>query len=162
MTELNNIFSEAKKASFQLSTASTAQKNDILSAVAKAITEDMKTILSGYSEKNGNMVGLIIANNDEMALGAIAALNEAGYNKEGARTIPVFGIDATDAAKEKINIGAMTGTIKQDAEGMANTITTIARNFINGADRFMGIDKENAVGSWRVNIPYSPYTKEEK
>ncbi|MBR5241814.1 MAG: substrate-binding domain-containing protein, partial [Clostridia bacterium] len=30
----------------------------------------MKTILSAYSERSGNMVELIIANNDEMALGA--------------------------------------------------------------------------------------------
>ena len=45
MNNLDTIFAEAKKASFELSTASTKQKNDILSAVAKAISEDMKTIL---------------------------------------------------------------------------------------------------------------------
>ena len=46
MNNLDNIFTEAKKASFSLSTASTKQKNDILSAVAKAISKDMETILS--------------------------------------------------------------------------------------------------------------------
>lgn len=121
----------------------------------------MKTILSAYSEAGKNMVELVIANNDEMALGAIAALNEAGYNKEGGKVIPVFGIDATDAAKNKINSGAMTGTIKQDAEGMAEAIVKIANNFIGEMDAFDGIDEENVLGGWRVNIPYSAYTAED-
>ncbi len=118
----------------------------------------MKTILSAYSEAGKNMVELIIANNDEMALGAISALNEAGYNKEGGKVIPVFGIDATDAAKNKIDSGAMTGTIKQDGKGMAEAIVKIANNFIGEMDMLDGIPKENLVGKWRVNIPYSAYT----
>ena len=118
----------------------------------------MKTILSAYSEKSGNMVELVIANNDEMALGALAALNEAGYNKAGVRTIPVFGVDATEAAKAKIDAGAMTGTIKQDAMGMATAIGTLITNIEGGKDAFMGIDKENIIGDWRINIPYAPYT----
>ena len=81
--------------------------------------EHMQTLLSKYSEDNGNMVELVIANNDDMALGAISALQAAGYNKEGGKYIPVFGVDATDAAKEKIADKSMTGTIKQDAVGMA-------------------------------------------
>ena len=122
----------------------------------------MKTILSAYSEKTGNMVELVIANNDEMALGAISALNEAGYNKPGVRTIPVFGVDATEAAKAKLNAGAMTGTIKQDAEGMATTIGTLITNLEVGSDAFMGIEKENIIGDWRINIPYAAYTGENK
>ena len=121
----------------------------------------MKTILSAYSEASKNMVELVIANNDEMALGAIAALNEAGYNKEGGKIIPVFGIDATDAAKNQIKNGSMTGTIKQDAEGMAEAIVRIANNFIGEMDIFDGIDEENRVGGRRVNIPYSAYTADD-
>ena len=120
----------------------------------------MKTILSAYSEQNKNMVELIISNNDEMALGAIAALNEAGYNKPGTKSIPVFGVDATEAAKVKINEGAMAGTIKQDASEMASVISSIANNMLQGNDYFNGIDKNNIIGDWRVNIPYSVYTKE--
>lgn len=120
----------------------------------------MKTILSAYSEGGGNMVELVIANNDEMALGAIAALNEAGYNKTGGRTIPVFGIDATEAARARIDSGAMAGTIKQDGVGMSETIVKIARNLIDGRVALEGIDSESTVGDWRVNIPYSAYTKE--
>ena len=120
----------------------------------------MQTILAQYSEANGNMVELVIANNDDMALGAIAALQAAGYNNGTGKTIPVFGVDATDAAKEKIADGSMTGTIKQDAEGMANAISTITQNLASGKATFEGIDSANVVGTWRVNIPYSSYTGE--
>ena len=127
---------------------------------SQAATEYMQTILSQYSEANNNMVELVIANNDDMALGAISALQNAGYNKEGATYIPVFGVDATDAAKEKISDGSMTGTIKQDADGMATTIATVAQNFQGGKDKFDTVDTANVVGTWRVNIPYATYTGE--
>ncbi len=118
----------------------------------------MQTILSKYSEDTNNMVELVIANHDDMALGAIAALQAAGYNVEGGKYIPVFGVDATAAAQEKIADGSMTGTIKQDAVGMAQAVVDIAGNLAAGADKFEGIEPANVVGTWRVNIPYSPFT----
>ena len=70
MSNLDNIFEGAKKASFELSTASTNQKNDILSAVAKAIDEDMKTILSANEEdiKNARANGMSEAMIDRLSL----------------------------------------------------------------------------------------------
>ncbi len=130
---------------------------------AAAANNYMQTILSQYSEANNNMVELVIANNDEMAIGAVTALQNAGYNLEdGSSTvIPVFGVDATDAAKEAINKGTMTGTIKQDADGMAGTIAQITENYMTGAETFTDVTEENVVGTWRVNIPYGTYTGEE-
>ncbi len=127
-----------------------------------AANNHMKTVLSAYSEKNGNMVELVIANSDEMALGALSALNEIGYNKGDGRTIPIFGVDATEAAKAKIKSGAMTGTVKQDAEGMARAIATIAKNFIDGKGKFEGLSDAELIGEWRVNIPYAPYEGDDK
>ncbi len=125
-----------------------------------AATDYMSTILAKYSEANKNMVELVIANNDEMALGAISALQAAGYNKGSGKTIPVFGVDATDAARSAIKSGSMVGSIKQDADGMANVITTITKNFLDSKDTFNGINADDTVGTWRVNIPYSTYTGE--
>ncbi len=121
----------------------------------------MKTILSGYSESGKNMIELVIANNDEMALGALSALNEAGYNATGKRTIPVFGVDATEAARAKIKSGAMAGTVKQDAKGMAKAIVAVAGNYELGHDAMTGIDSELIASEFRINIPYSVYTGEE-
>lgn len=124
-------------------------------------TNYMSTILAQFSESNNNMVELVIANNDEMALGAVSALQAAGYNKQGGKTIPVFGVDATDAAKTAIKDGRMMGTIKQDGEGMAKVINTLCQNFKEGKPIFEGVATETVVENWRVNIPYSAYTGEE-
>ena len=120
----------------------------------------MKTILTGYSEAGRNMVELVISNNDEMALGAIAALSENGYNTGTGKSIPVFGVDATEAAKAQIKAGTMAGTVKQDGAGMAKAISTVAQNFISGKNPMEGIEKELLVGEKRINIPYSVYTGE--
>ncbi len=126
-----------------------------------AATNYMSTILAKYSVANGNMVELVIANNDEMALGAIAALQSAGFNDgTGDNNIPVFGVDATSAARSAISEGTMVGTIKQDAENMALAIERVTVNLIEGRDAFSGIDTTSVVGSWRINIPYSPYIGE--
>lgn len=122
-----------------------------------AATNYMGTILAQFSESSNSMVELIIANNDEMALGAISALQAAGYNTSGKTVIPVFGVDATPAAQSAIQNGSMVGTIKQDGDGMASALITITNNLINGSSMLEGIDSENAVGTWRVNIPYAAY-----
>ncbi len=128
---------------------------------AQAATDYMNTILGEYSEANGNMVEMVIANNDNMAEGAISALQTAGYNTEGGKIIPVFGVDAMDSAKEKINAGIMTGTIAQDAAGMANSLVTLMQNFANDGDLMsdtgdMIVDE----GVAKVRVPYAIYTGE--
>lgn len=127
-----------------------------------AANNAMKTILSGYSEAGGRMVELVIANNDEMALGAISALAESGYNKAGGRVIPVFGVDATAAAVAKIGEGFMTGTVKQDGEGMARTIARAAELGLDGKSMLDAANKDEIVGDYRINIPYSEYTGDER
>ena len=81
---------------------------------AQAALDYMNTNLSQYNEANGNMIELVICNNDNMAEGVISALNAAGYNNgEGTTTIPVFGVDATDSAQQLIKDGKMTGTVSR-------------------------------------------------
>lgn len=158
--DCNKILTDAGKSKIEFYDASNSNKylvDQDGNWSASAATNYMGTLLAQYSEANGNMVELIIANNDEMALGAISSLQQAGYNKEGGKYIPVFGIDATDAAKSKIADGSMTGTIKQDADGMADAIVEIAENFATGKDIFEDIPDANIVDGWRVNVPYEEY-----
>ncbi len=124
----------------------------------------MDTILAEYSEANGNMIELVIANNDDMAMGAISSLQTAGYNlgDGSSTTIPVFGVDAIDSAKQAIDEGKMTGTVMQDAEGMASTITALVGNIQNGGALMDGID--DAAGYIvdtdvaKIRVPYGLYT----
>ncbi len=100
-----------------------------------AANEFMSTNLAEYNEGNKNMIELVIANNDDMALGAISALQSAGYNMgDGTSTkIPVFGVDATQVAQDAIAADQMTGTVKQDAEGMATAITGVVQGIAGGS-----------------------------
>lgn len=119
----------------------------------------MDTALTTYSLSDGD-IEMIIANNDDQALGAIEAMNEFGYNSgDPAKTIPVFGVDATSVARESIQAGNMSGTIEQDADGMAQGIMHFARNvaegreLMDGAENF-NIDEDVA----KVRIPYAIFT----
>ena len=125
--------------------------------------EYMSTILAQYNPAQGNMVELIIANNDDMALGAVNALTNIGYNTgvEGDPVIPVFGVDATDAAKELIAAGRMTGTIKQDNVGMADAVAVITANLVAGRDKFENLNPSyGIIDNWMVTIPYAKYMGE--
>ena len=95
----------------------------------------MSTNLAEYSEANGNMIEVIIANNDDMALGAIEALGNAGYNLgDGSSTkIPVFGVDATQNARDAIAADKMTGTVLQSNVGYAIAIRGAVQAVIDGS-----------------------------
>ena len=130
---------------------------------AQAANEYMTTILSSHSTASKNMVELIICNNDGMAEGAISALNSAGYNTgmEGSTAIPVFGVDATSAAKELIKDKKMTGTIKQDGGAMAKAIEKSVENALNSKPLFDGMtDYSVDSGVSKLRIPYAVYLGE--
>lgn len=130
---------------------------------AAAANNYMVTNLSQYNEESNNMIELIICNNDGMAEGAVSALNDKGYNLgDGGKTIPVFGVDATDAAKQLISEGKMTGTIKQDAEGMAAQICDMAENVAAGKSLMDGVAADRIAETLanKVYIPYAMYQGE--
>ena len=74
----------------------------------------------------------------------------------------MFGVDATEDAQALINQGLMTGSIKQDAEGMANTIATLVGN-INAGEELMANTDQFIVdeGVAKIRVPYAMYTGEE-
>ena len=126
---------------------------------AQAANDYMVSLLGSYNEDNGNMVEVIICNNDGMAEGAISALQNVGYNNgEGTTIIPVFGVDATDSAKALIKAGNMTGSIKQDAVGMATTIMTLVQNVKDGAELMANTDSFTVDADVaKIRVPYAMY-----
>ena len=101
-------------------------------------------------------VELVIANNDSMALGAIAALAEIGFNtgESGSGYIPVIGVDATVQALEAIRKGVMSGTVKQDGKLMGETIATFALNAAVGNDFREGTALEWDESGMAIRLPY--------
>ena len=127
---------------------------------AAAANEYMNTALTSFSESKGNMIELVICNNDGMAEGAISALNSSGYNTgaEKSRQIPVFGVDATAAAVDLIKKGRMSGTIKQDSAGLAEAVAKIAANSLGDKGMKDGLNGYNIDKDvFKVRIPYSKY-----
>lgn len=126
---------------------------------ASAAKNLMDTALTTYSLSNGD-IELIVANNDDQALGAIEAINEQGYNKgDESKVIPVFGVDATSVAQEAILAGNMVGTIRQDAAGMAEGILHFADNIATGNELMAGVEAYNRDDdSPKIRIPYAIFT----
>ena len=134
---------------------------------AAAATDYMETNFVTYNEANGNMIELVICNNDGMAEGVVSSLQGKGYNKDGGHVVPVFGVDATENAKTLIAEGAMTGTVKQDAEGMALAICETVQAISAGktvGDALASVqDVRFSIASdcaSKLYVAYAPYTGE--
>lgn len=95
---------------------------------------------------SGAKFDAVVCNNDEMALGCIEAMKNAGLDP---KEIPVVGIDATPEALNSMNDGELAFTVFQNpvgqGAGSARALTLIA----NGAD----VDTV-------VDIPFEPVTQE--
>lgn len=126
--------------------------------VANWDNEKANQAVEAWMAKDGDKIEFIIANNDGMASGAISALQNAGYNKGDAdKYIPVFGVDATDEAKSLIEKKEMTGTVKQDGEGMAKAVFALAVNAANDKDFIDATDYTYDESGISVRIPYQAY-----
>ncbi|MCD8351264.1 MAG: galactose ABC transporter substrate-binding protein [Planctomycetaceae bacterium] len=107
---------------------------------------------------NEGKIELVIANNDSMAMGAVAALSNVGYNLEGgSKYVPVVGVDATEQAVDAINRGIMSATVKQDGEAMGQALANIILNMVDGKAPLDGTDYQYDESGIAVRIPYSPY-----
>ncbi|MDO4426775.1 MAG: galactose ABC transporter substrate-binding protein [Moraxella sp.] len=79
-------------------------------------------------------VEVLLANNDNMALGASTALKAQGIK------LPIFGIDATEDGLNAVKSGDITATVLNDAAAQAKTSLRLAANLASGADPLSGID----------------------
>ncbi|WHY67574.1 galactose/glucose ABC transporter substrate-binding protein MglB [Neobacillus sp. SuZ13] len=121
---------------------------------ATKATEKMDAWLAKYSDK----IEFVIANNDGMALGAVASLEKAGYFS-GDKFMPVVGVDAIPEALEMIEKGKMVGTVLNDAKNQGKATIELAANAAKGKDVLDGtewkLDDNKA-----VRVPYIEITKD--
>ena len=102
----------------------------------------------------------IISNNDDMAIGAIEALQKYGLNKGGdSKYIPVVGVDGVPRAKELINQGIMTGTVATDLQAEVNAIYTVGMNLVSGNDPLYGTNFKFDETGITIKTPYYEYVK---
>lgn len=85
------------------------------------------TITENWLTAYGNDLNAIVANNDEMALGALKAAQNAGRDD-----IIVVGVDAIPDALSSVEEGGMAGTVLQDAVGQGKGALEAAHKALKG------------------------------
>lgn len=99
-------------------------------------------------------IELIIANNDDMALGAIDALRDSQIPREDWPG--VVGIDGTDAGLLAVENGEMLGTVYNDKEGQAREMLNLAFAIATNGDK----DSIPLIDGKYVRTPYHKVTQE--
>ena len=122
--------------------------------------------MNGVWAANKDKIEVVFCNNDDMALGVVAALNADGYNLEGEDDpeIVVIGVDCTDSAIESMKVGGITATVKQDGVAMGTTNIRVAMNMLLGKEWLEGTGYEYSAESTEykaVRIPYQKITEAE-
>ncbi len=116
--------------------------------------ERAEDLMSAFLASHGDSIEAVFANNDQMALGAIDALQNAGYFSNG-RYMPVIGCDAIPDGLEALDDGTLLGTVLNDAEGQGKAAYRIAYELASGR-----IPDEAAIGYPLTDERYVwiPYT----
>ena len=116
--------------------------------------------MAGFLLAWGDQIECVIANNDEMALGAINALKAAGYFS-GGRFMPVVGVDAISQAIEALRQGSLLGTVFNDGEQQAMAAVDLAILLAKGEEITADTYAYPISGERFVWIPYQRITREE-
>ncbi len=118
------------------------------------------TIESIILTQNGK-TEVIIANSDDMAVGAVEALQKYGYNNGNkSKYIPVVGVGGLPEATELIKQGSMTGTVIQNPADYANAVYSIGMNIVSGKSPLSGTNYKFDDTGNTVRIPYKEYSKQ--
>lgn len=98
----------------------------------------------------------VLCNNDGMAMGALQAALNNGYNKgEADKFVPIVGIDANMDALEAMKSGGLLGTVLNDRKSQSIAIMNVLKAVANGEDftaEDLGVDC--TVDGKYVWVPY--------
>lgn len=100
-------------------------------------------LVEQWLEEYPGQIELIISNNDDMALGALDAMDRLG-----AGGIQVVGIDATEPGTEAVMSGRMMGTVSADKAQYARAIFELAVAKARGKDIPADLEMENETYYW--------------
>ncbi|UQN15068.1 sugar ABC transporter substrate-binding protein [Gulosibacter sp. ACHW.36C] len=110
--------------------------NDNITTVAefqgKGSRDEAKRNMEDVLQRFGTgEIDAVVANNDEMALGASSAIEDAGRTDEFQA---IVGVDGTQPAIAAIQSGTMTATVQQDSAGQGEKTIEVVQNFLDGKD----------------------------
>lgn len=109
----------------------------------------MLQMISQHQDK----IELVLANNDDMALGAVDAYEKLNYTESA---LPVFlGIDGTDAGLEAVRESRLAGTVYNDKEGQAAAIMRLSAALSTGD----GMERIKFENERYIYLSYSKVTQ---
>ena len=103
----------------------------ITGGIANWERSQASALMEQWLDEYPGEIELVIANNDDMALGAIDAMGRAGVT---AGTIQFVGIDGTPAGLEAIRNGTLLGTVESDRRAYAEAVFETARQLVMGEE----------------------------
>lgn len=86
------------------------------------------SLMENWIQSYGDQINAVFAQNDEMAMGALIALEQAGLKDK----VLVAGVDAIADALQAVQAGRLDATVFQDATGQAGTALETAVRLIRG------------------------------
>ena len=95
----------------------------VASNTGKWYRNEAMAVMENWLQANLN-INAVVAQNDEMALGALKAIEDAGLMGQ----IVIAGIDATPEALEYVKEGKLNITVFQDAKKQGRTAVQVARD----------------------------------
>lgn len=114
---------------------------------AKGSRDDAKRNMEDTLQRfPSGQIDAVVANNDEMALGAASAIADAGRTAEFKA---VVGVDGTDPALQGIKAGTMSATVRQDSAGQGVKAVEAVSDFLKGGN----VDN-------RYTLPFTLITKD--
>ena len=103
------------------------------------------TLMENWIQSYGDKINSVFAQNDEMAMGAVLALEQAKMKNK----VVVVGVDAITDALQAVKDGRLDATVFQDAQGQGGSAVEVALKIL----RKQPYEKQ-------VFIPFQLVTKE--
>jgi inositol transport system substrate-binding protein len=103
------------------------------------------TLMENWIQSYGDRINAVFAQNDEMAMGALMALEQANRKNR----VVVVGVDSIADALQAVKDGRLDATVFQDAKGQANAAVDTALRIV----RKQPFEKQNF-------IPFQLVTRE--
>lgn len=123
------------------------ETEELMNQIGNWATDQGQQIAANGLAQFGDKVDVIFCNNDGMAVGAAAAIKQAG--RTVGKDIYLVGVDAIDQAMDLLNKGELTGTVRNNHIDQSHTAVDVAIKAINGEkiEDYYWIDYEKVTGS---------------
>ncbi|WP_026651967.1 galactose ABC transporter substrate-binding protein [Butyrivibrio proteoclasticus] len=125
-------------------------------AIANWNRAQAQTKMSQFIDQYPDGIELVLANNDDMALGAIDAYESAGIIR--SKWPAIFGIDGTDVGLEAVRDDRMVGTVYNDKEGQAKAMYRLCIILARGGDITELSDEFTIDDGKYIRLPYDKVT----